>query len=306
MKNYNKVSRRVRRLLSRPVVALAVALFCIVGSAKVVDAVCNQTAASTSDIDLWDTHGCWQDFFRWSQQTYNMDEGNWHDRGWNDGCNRNLEFPKHWSSAFLVTYGLKETALQFHGTVDYRAAAEGKPGNNYHTEFEHSIFDELDEGFGKHRPGFGPVDEEVQLSCLLFNGGFPEAIANGNPASRAGDFMHESWHSWMDKWDYDNGDEGGHRKGPILPNCTAKGCDYFYWHGIGAFAFGDMWQSDGTPGRFHSPNQVQVEYLCDVADNPTSWVPASVRKEAADDANTRAAERFINGPGYVCGSPRPW
>jgi hypothetical protein len=35
-------------------------------------------------------------------------------------------------------------------------------------------------------------------------------------------------------------------------------------------------------------------------------VPASVRLAAAADANTRAAQRFINGPGYSCGDPRPW
>ena len=38
-----------------------------------------------------------------------------------------------------------------------------------------------------------------------------------------------------------------------------------------------MWENDGTANRFHSPNQVQVEYLCDVADQSQSWVPASVR-----------------------------
>ena len=228
-----------------------------------------------------------------------------HDRGWTDGCNQNLEFPKHWSSTFLVTYGLSDSGNQFHGTVDYRATAEGKPENNYHTEFEHSIFDELDEGYGKHRPGFGPVDEEVELSCLLFNLDPTGLEFRGNPASRAGDFMHESWPSWMDTWDYDNGDENGHRAKQGA--CQAGNfCDYFYWHGIGAFAFGDMWQSDGTSGRFHSPNQVQVEYLCDVADNFTTWVPKTVRDMAAQDANDRANNRFINGPGYICGSPRPW
>lgn len=89
-------------------------------------------------------------------------------------------------------------------------------------------------------------------------------------------------------------------------SCTAPGCDYFYFHGIGAYAFGAMWENDATANRFHSPNQVQVEYLCDVADQPQPWVPNSVRTTAENDANTRAAERFLNGPGYRCGDPRPW
>jgi hypothetical protein len=39
---------------------------------------------------------------------------------------------------------------------------------------------------------------------------------------------------------------------------------------------------------------------------PAANVPASVRNAAKSDANTRASQRFINGPGYKCGDPRPW
>jgi hypothetical protein len=63
-----------------------------------------------------------------------------------------------------------------------------------------------------------------------------------------------------------------------------------------------MWENDGTANRFHSPNQVQVEFLCDVADQSQSWVPNSVRLRATADANARSAARFINGPGYSCGA----
>jgi hypothetical protein len=135
---------------------------------------------------------------------------------------------------------------------------------------------------------------------MLYN----STVANANPGSRGGDFMHEGWHAYFDKYGWNNGNVGGHR--PTQGNCTAVGCDYFYFHGIGAYAFGAMWQNDGTAKRFHSPNQVQVEYLCDVADYPKSWVPNSVRLAAQNDANTRAAQRFINGPGYHCGDSRPW
>ena len=121
----------------------------------------------------------------------------------------------------------------------------------------------------------------------------------------AGDFMHEGWHAWLRKYNWNNGSCGGHRC-PPLGACTAPGCDYFYFHGIGAYAFGALYQTDGTANRFHSPNQVQVEFLCDVADYPQWWVPKSVRQEARTDADKRAAERFINGPGYKCGDPRPW
>jgi hypothetical protein len=265
------------------------------------EAVCIQTGASQSDRDLWARHGCWADFYAWQANAYDLRSGDWTSRGWNDACNVNLEFPKHWNAAYLVTYGLLDNPSQsFHGTVDYRATAEAA-SSNYHDSLYHSVTDDTGV-FGRFSPRIFPWGtDNVQTSCLLYN----PAATNSNPASRAGDFMHEGWHAYYDKYDFDNGDVGGHRGGP-LGACTATGCDYFYFHGLSAYVFGAMWENDGTGGRFHSPNQVQVEFLCDVADQPQPWMPASVRQRAAVDANTRAAQRFINGPGYSCGSPRPW
>jgi hypothetical protein len=45
---------------------------------------------------------------------------------------------------------------------------------------------------------------------------------------------------------------------------------------------------------------MQVEFLCDAADLSKNWIPASVRIASKADANQRACERFINGPGYKC------
>jgi hypothetical protein len=112
--------------------------------------------------------------------------------------------------------------------------------------------------------------------------------------------MHEGWHAWMRKYNWNNGSCGGHR----CSGCSFGSCDYFYFHGISQYVFGAMWENNGTASRFHSPNQVQVEFLCDVADQ--SSAPASVKTAARADANARAAARFINGPGYRCGDPRPW
>jgi hypothetical protein len=258
------------------------------------DAVCNQAAASQADIDLWNIHGCWQDFFLWQYQAYDLRGGDWTNRGWNDACNNVLEYPKHWNASYLLTYGLLDNLAQsFHGTVDYRATAEAASGN-YHNAIHDSIGDGT-ANFGSYSGG------TVTTFCPLYN----STIQNANPGSRGGDFQHEGWHAWMEKYNWDNGSVGGHRPGP-QGACTINGCDYFYFHGIGQYAFGEMWQTDGTANRFHSPNQVQVEYLCDIADQSQSWVPASVKLAAQTDANTRAAQRFINGPGYTCGSPRPF
>jgi hypothetical protein len=257
-------------------------------------ATCDQSAATQADRDLWDTHGCWQDFYLWQYRAYDLRGGDWNGRGWNDACNVKLEYPKHWNGSFLLTYGLLDNNDQsFHGTVDYRATAEAA-SSNFHNSIHDSVGDGTD-NFGSYSGG------TVTTYCPLYD----STWSNSNPGSRSGDFQHEGWHAWMEKYHWDNGNVGGHRPGPTGA-CTINGCDYFYFHGIGQYAFGAMWQNDGTANRFHSPNQVQVEYLCDIADQSQSWVPASVRLAAKTDADTRAAQRFINGPGYSCGSARPW
>jgi len=117
-------------------------------------------------------------------------------------------------------------------------------------------------------------------------------------------FMHESWHGWADEYDYTFGPCNGHRC--QTGNCTLNGCDYFYFHRIRDYVPGALYQNDGTASRFHSPNQVQVEFLCDVNQLPAPSVPMSVRLTAKSDADNRAVNRFINGPGYKCGDARPW
>jgi len=262
---------------------------------------CAQTQGSHADSDLWNTHGCWTAYFLWQYQAYDLRSGDWNNRGWNDACNVDKEYPKHWNASYLVTYGLQDNwQFSFHGTADYRGTAE-RWGNNYHDSIYHAPVDNngIFGQFVTHIFG----SNEVDTSCPLYD---PNVAPNANPASRGGDFMHEGWHGWMDKYNWNNGPCGGHYCGPNNGNCSALNCDYFYFHGIGAYAFGAMWETNGTASRFHSPNQVQVEFLCDVADYPQPWVPASVRLAARADADQRADQRFINGPGYKCGHPRPW
>jgi hypothetical protein len=274
-----------------------VAITCLVPVAAL--AVCDQSSASTADKDLWNTHGCWSAYFLWQYQQYNESQDDWGNAGWNDACNVNTEFAKMWNSAYLVSYGLADNNSQsFHGTSDYRQLAES-PDSNFKDAVYYKPTDDLTiyGSFTYHWPG----DDEIDLSCNLFDA----SDSHANPASRAGDFMHEGWHGWLTEGNWNNGNCGGHYCGPT-GNCTISNCDYFYFHGVGAYAFGDLYQTDGTANRFHSPNQVQVEFLCDVSDQPKSWVPQSVRSAAAADADYRAVTRFINGPGYRCGDPRPW
>ena len=288
--------------MSRTYLALFGVGFLLLGTEKAL-ATCNQTSTSISqaDRDLWNIHGCWKDFYLWQSKAYGMRASDWRSRGWNNACSLRFEFPKHWNAAYLVTYGLMDNNDEsFHGTTDYRQTAEAA-GSSFHSSLYHTVTDDLDVfGRFKWKP-FGP--NEVQTSCLLYDATISQ---NANPASRAGDFMHEGWHGWASKYGYTFGSCGGHRSGP-QGACTREcGCDYFYFHGISEYAFGAMYETDGTANRFHSPNQVQVEFLCDVVDQSQPWVPASVREAARVDADARASERFINGPGYTCGTPRPW
>ena len=269
--------------------------------------VCVQSSRSTADADFWNRHGCWEEYFLWQYRAYDLRQGDWNNRGWLDACNGNLEFPKHWSASVLLEYDLLDNNDQsFHGMVDYWQTARAA-NSAFHDSLYHAPTDDTSI-FGGYNPQFiGP--NQVVTSCLLYDASSP----NANPGSRGGDYMHEGWHAWLDKYNWDNGPAGGHRACNMNPDgsctlgaCTMNGCDYFYFHGISAYVFGAMWENDGTGNRFHSPNQVQVEYLCDVSDQSQPYISASVRTSAAADANARAAQRFINGPGYTCGSPRPW
>jgi hypothetical protein len=280
-------------------VVLGLSLFCAPVPAN---AVCVQNDASLADWNLWDVHGCWWDFVLYHTDVYATSSSNWGNRGYNDACNINTEYTKHWNAAYLVGYGLLDDYNgSFHATIDYENTAQ-RWDSEYHDDLYHVATDDTGASghvFGRWIYHFFTANE-VQTTCNLYN----PSSANANPGSRAGDFMHEGWHGWQEQHFYST----SHFSNPPGGNCIATGsnCDYFYFHGISEYEFGDMWQDDGTANRFHSPNQVQGEFLCDVADFPQAWVPASVLQTAAADANARAVISFINGPGYICGSPRPW
>jgi hypothetical protein len=270
----------------------------LVGGAPVVHAVCDQSGASAADTDLWNVHGCWWDYVMYQYQVFDLEEEDWGNRGWFDACNLNYEYPKHWNASYLVDYGMGDDNFNsFHGTIDYENTAK-KWDTNFHDDIFHTATD-APNLLGRFVPHFIGADE-IQTACPLYNKTHP----NANPGSRAGDFMHEGWHANLYKYDIDNGPNGGHR--PSQGACNTDSCDFFYFHPISAYVFGAMWENDGTANRFHSPNQVQVEFLCDTADFPQPWIPTSVRLTAAADANARSSTRFINGPGYFCGDPRPF
>jgi hypothetical protein len=106
-------------------IVAALAVVALTASGAPAFAICNQSAASQADIDLWNVHGCWWDFVVYQYQAYDLESEDWGDRGWSDACNVVYEFPKHWSASYLVGYGLlDDNSNSFHGTVDYEGIAQ--------------------------------------------------------------------------------------------------------------------------------------------------------------------------------------
>ena len=247
-----------------------------------------------SERDLWAVHNCAWSFVLWQYKAYQMFGDNWDDYGYNDACNIDLPYPKCVNASYLLSYGLREDlSTQWHGTLDYENAALAW-SSPAHYQIYYAPSTSRD--FIAHSEF---IWRKTELGCLLFD----QNSFNNNPSSRAGDYVHEGWHHWEYKRSYFN----GHMDGPV-DACTfnVDGCDWFYFHGVGDYAFGAMHEYNRDGSRFHSPNQAQVEFLCDIAEVSHSWVPASVRVLARVEANQRLAARFRNAVGYRCGDPRPW
>ncbi len=256
-------------------------------------AQCND-GPSQAESDLWATHNCWWDFVLWQYQAYRMFDSDWGTWGFRDACNIALPYPKAVNASYLLTYGLTDNyASQWHSTLDYRQAAEAWSSPNH---------DQIRYAPSASRAWLAQAavsNARTDMGCLLFD----QRAATGNPATRAGDYIHEAWHHWQHKRNY----IASHMTGPI-DACTMTGssCDWYYWHGVGAFDFGEMHKYTSDGAFFHSPNQAQVEFLCDIAELSQSWVPTSVRTIARSEANQRLNARFRNAVGYRCGDPRPW
>lgn len=87
--------------------------------------------------------------------------------------------------------------------------------------------------------------------------------------------------------------------------CTETACDHFRPHTHGAYQSGELWRAGQGRRSLMSVYQVQLEYVCDLSDNAQTWVPYSVREDAANGAGWLANHRFIEKVPYWCGSTRP-
>jgi hypothetical protein len=160
-----------------------------------------------------------------------------------------------------------------------------------------------------------------------------------NVVSRVGTNIHEAWHAW-EHWQihlfgisHKTRNELPECLPPNTCNCTAgksptndnndkEICDYFYTHPLDTFRpFGTLWEpgvrviSDCpfaprlcaamiTPEKFHSPNQIKWEYMCDLMNSPAQWVTQDILNNAQLAQNI-TEKYFIQLPAMTCGSVSP-
>jgi hypothetical protein len=230
-------------------------------------------------------------------------------------------FAKLLNSAYLLYFGLEDSETQsWHGTQEYIALADASD-NVYHSDYFRQPVND-DNFLGRWSRAFIAGDDQFELMCTIFD---TSKYGYANPSARLATTMHEAWHAWENK----NVHAGGIGHKPDQGNCTAsgdadgeEGCDYFYPHTINVFRpFGTLYQANINqaidwlpvaysaniinPNKFHSPNQIAYEFLCDLITNHAPWVTVDIVTDAQNSAREIAMDRFINMPPMDCGNGRP-
>lgn len=244
------------------------------------EAVCDNTQ-ETGDDDVWATHACWTEFRDWLRPYFNLQKNHW-DEGWGwSQCDAAFAFPKMFNSTYLLTYGLIDYSLgPWHNDSDYISWASG----SIH-EFRYEPEDD-DDAFATAYDGFWRTDR-VEMKCLSFN--------NRSPGVRAGTMLHEATHVIYYRWK--------HQSNRPNSNCSKDCSDDWLFHDLGELPYGQL--QAGKSGHKHSMTQIQIEYLCDLAEFHEGWVSFSVYNPARTEANNRMTNRIRNPPGWRCGLPRP-
>ncbi|MCA9734003.1 MAG: hypothetical protein H6696_04500 [Deferribacteres bacterium] len=257
---------------------------------------CN-SKAGRADKTLWNLWKCNDDSVTSYRRRLHIEMKEWAGWGMEAPFDIDKPFAKVLNSLFLLRNGLSASPQKWHYASDYIAMGQGEYCSS------HLGFRYLPSTETSWMAFVVPEVYKAYLGCLLFQDGSPM----NNPVTRAGDFVHEGLHMWEFTYFTDY----RHMNGPI-GHCTEYGesCDWFYYHTITDFPKGYLWMwgksLDGKRQLFHSSNQLQMEFLCDLAEFPADWVPANIRILAEVEANHRLETRFRNVVAYRCGDPRPW
>lgn len=239
----------------------------------------------------------WPEFYAWAHDAFALTDDSWDPAGGGSPGNGNLPYGKMFNAIYLLAYALRDEYIpQWHARNDYLSAARAID-NVYHGPF-YMRFINSNASEAQSEVGRFAARDRTDYRCPLFNMGGP----SDDPANRASVIVHEGWHHWQYKYDW----EGGHQTGGGIS--AGWDGDWYYRHGSGAFDFGTLWQYDlnSVPMRFHSPYQIAVEYDADLAEFPFGWVPLSVSQSARNFGNTRLVNQFKNRTSYRIGQPRPF
>jgi hypothetical protein len=237
----------------------------------------------------------WPEFFSWAAGAFTLDEDDsWDPAGEADPWSARLPYGKMINAIYLVTYALSDNyQSQWHSRSDYLSAARAM-ASPYHGPFYLRFAD--GSGEAKAETGRFAARDRTNCHCAMFNYQGP----SDDPANRASILVHESWHHWQ----YHKGYKGDHLTGGDI--AAGLEGDHYYFHRIGDFDFGVLWQYQLSPLLFHSPYQVQCEFDADLAEYSFGWLPVSVAQSARYYGNTRLAQQFLHRPAYRIGQPRPF
>jgi hypothetical protein len=261
---------------------------------------CND-GANPQELAVQGLYGCWRDLYLAVYHVYALTDDSWESAGKSDACNAALPFAKVVNAVFAIHYILTDNYIpQWHSIEDYTSTSSAAD-NRFHGPFYQRFIQYNGSAEADSETGRTAARDRTNLHCPLFNLNGP----SDDPVNRASVMIHESWHHWQQKHNFDT----SHLDGPTGA-CTngAGACDWYYFHGSGAFDFGtlDTYNTDPNNLRFHSPYQIAVEFDADVAELSQPWVPVSVTQKARYYGNTRLSNTFKNRVGYRIGDPRPF
>jgi hypothetical protein len=243
---------------------------------------------------------------------FSIVQGDWGNDGFPDLVNPQRPYMMMANSAFLITYAMtSDPGFTFHDPrLDYFELAQGHGGR-----FKDDLFYAISTGDGSVDAQWewqaGPSPDRVMTFCPMFDSGV-------DPASRAAMFLHEAWHGWQWRYHWQPNTWSGHL--PIAPpdlpaglppgNCQVQwSCDYFTLHRVSLFPPGQMEYSTPNPGpdqKMHSPYQIEVEFLCDLAQRHVPSFPMALEMAARSQADYVAATTFLNPVPFGCGNRRPF
>jgi hypothetical protein len=248
----------------------------------------------------------WPEFYDWAHEEFDLTDGSWVPAGGvlrifgitlqDERWNGSKPYGKMIHSIYLLAYALRDDYIpQWHARLDYLNSAMSAD-NDYHGPFYSRFISSGDAG-ATAVTGRVAARDRTDYKCQIFDLG----AGGDDPAARAGAIVHESWHHWQYKYDW----EGDHLTGGRIK--AGQEGDYYYRHGSGAFDFGTLWRYDlSAPMRFHSPYQIEAEFLADLAEHSFGWIPLIVKDSARVGGNSLLANRFFNGTNYRIGQPRPF